>query len=133
MRNCKWNVQECADEETSMFAKLSHVVVCSIVWVCECFHKFVSMSCHCVKQGMQSRWGSLFAIIFMILSFEDATMSCECASQLFHLDYQIPLVTQVKDPSGSFVLDTWNIFLVCNLINKLFLGECEFLCFAFDT
>ena len=122
MCECKWPKEECVDEETSMFAKLTHVFVQSIVWECECFNYCANMSCQCVKKSMKSIQigiGSLFSS----LSFEDPTMSGEYASQLCHHDCHLPLVTQVTETFGtsssifrSYVLDSYSIFLMCNVM-----------------
>ena len=50
---------------------------------------YVDVQCEWLCQGsMQSRWESLFSIMFSSLSCEDATMACKRTIQWCHLDWK---------------------------------------------
>ena len=97
----------------------------------ECFCKYPSMSCQCVKQSMQIRWESLFIISLATLSLKDATIPCECASQLWHPNYWLLLGTQLTNTCVSTLDISWSLYLTHIICPRVYSGECDFSYFVF--
>ena len=90
-----------------------------------------------VYVDVQSRWASLFEILFASVSFKDETMPYECAIQSCHLDCIFcllnkwwRLVDQLRTSSDHLYLTRMIIFSCAMWCEKISPSECDSSCFA---